>query len=124
MVKINYFVPGKRKETEGPLARYLQPMPAGVATAYIKAWTEPEQIVLNAFCQGKTVLSEAVQNGRKAIAVSFNPLAILAVRGHLTLRAEPQGEALNLSSERSRAFWCWPWQQSPFWAYSRSPLVC
>jgi hypothetical protein len=84
MVKVNYFVPGKGKEAEGPLARYLQPMPAGVATAYIKAWTELDQIVLDAFCQSETVLSEAVQNGRKAIAVSFNPLAILAVRGHLT----------------------------------------
>jgi len=84
MTKINYFVPGKRKEAEGPLARYLQPMPAGVAAAYIKAWTEPDQIVLDAFCQGETVLSEAVQNGRKVIAVNFNPLTILAVRGHLT----------------------------------------
>ncbi|MGA9347790.1 MAG: hypothetical protein WBW48_03155 [Anaerolineae bacterium] len=84
MAKVNYFVPGKGKEAEGPLARYLQPMPAGVATAYIKAWTEPDQIVLDAFCQGETVLSEAVQNGRKAIAVSFNPLTVLAVRGRLT----------------------------------------
>ncbi len=84
MAKIDYFVPGKRKEAAGPLARYLQPMPAGVASAYIKAWTEPDQIVLDAFCQGETVLSEAAQNGRKAIAVNFNPLTVLAVRGHLT----------------------------------------
>jgi len=104
MTKVNYFVPGKRKEAEGPLARYLQPMPAGVATAYIKAWTEPDQIVLDAFCQSETVLSEAVQNGRKAIVVSFNPLTILAVRGHLTLRAEPQGEAWPDSRQMDAGF--------------------
>jgi hypothetical protein len=84
MAKVDHFVPGKREEAEGPLARYLRPVPAGVATAYVKAWTEPDQIVLDAFCQGGTVLAEAVQNGRKAIAVSFNPLAVLAVRSHLT----------------------------------------
>jgi hypothetical protein len=84
MARINYFVPGKRKETKGPLAHYLQPMPAGVAAAYIKAWTQLDQIVLDAFCQDETVLSEAVQNGRKAIAVNFNPLTVLAVRSRLT----------------------------------------
>jgi len=84
MARINYFVPGKRKKGEGPLARYLQPMPAGVAAAYIKAWTQPDQIILDAFCQDETILSEAVQNGRKAIAVNFNPLTVLAVRSRLT----------------------------------------
>ncbi len=84
MAKINYFVPGKREEAEGPLARYLQPVPAGVAAAYIEVWTEPGQIVLDAFCQDGTILREAVQSGRKVIAVSFNPLAVLAVRGGLT----------------------------------------
>lgn len=84
MTPINYFVPGKRKEVQWPLARYLQPMPAGVATAYIRAWTEPGQIVLDAFCQDATVLSESVQSGRRAIAVSFNPLMVLAVRSYLT----------------------------------------
>jgi hypothetical protein len=104
MAKINYFVPGKRKEAEGPLARYLQPMPAGVATAYVKAWTEPDEIVLDAFCQGETILTEAVQNGRKAIAVGFNPLTVLAVRGRLTLRAEPQGEAWPDSRQMDAGF--------------------
>ena len=84
MATINYFVAGKRQEAKGPLARYLQPTPVGVAAAYIKAWTEPGQIVLDAFCQDETILREAVQGGCRAVAVSFNPLAVLAVRGCLT----------------------------------------
>jgi hypothetical protein len=84
MAMINYFVPGKRREGQGPLARYLQPMPSGVAAAYIKAWTEPGQIILDAFCQDAAVLSEAMQNGRRAIAVNFNLLTILAIRSYLT----------------------------------------
>jgi hypothetical protein len=112
MAKINYFVPGKRKEAEGPLARYLQPMPVGVASAYIEAWTEPGQIVLDPFCQDETILREAIQSGRKVIAVSFNPLTVLAVRGRLTLRAEPfdyaqgrpQGEAWPDSRQLDTGF--------------------
>ena len=84
MAAINYFIPGKRIETQGPLVRFLQPTPFGVASAYIEAWTERGQIVLDPFCQDETILSEAVQSERKVIAVSFNPLTVLAVRGHLT----------------------------------------
>ncbi len=84
MARINYFVPGKGEKSEGPLARYLQPMPAGVAAAYIEAYTEPGQIVLDAFCQDETILREAVQIGRKAIGVNFNPLTVLVVRSRLT----------------------------------------
>ena len=84
MATINYFVPGQRKDAQGPLAQYLQPMPAGVATAYIEAYTEPGQIILDAFCQDETILREAIQNGRKALAVNFNPLTVLVVRSRLT----------------------------------------
>ncbi|HIC93991.1 MAG TPA: hypothetical protein EYP09_07060 [Anaerolineae bacterium] len=86
MRKMDYFVPGRR--TEGghrpwALARYLQPMPAGVAAAYAEACTEPGEVVLDPFCQSEVVVREAVEAGRKAIAVNFNPAIVLAVRGRL-----------------------------------------
>ena len=97
MARINYFVPGKGKKSEGPLARYLQPMPAGVAAAYIEAYTEPGQIVLDAFCQDETILCEAVRIGRKAIGVNFNPLTVLVVRSRLTW---PDSHQLDTSFTR------------------------
>jgi len=37
--------------------------------------------VLDPFCQGETVVREAVAEGRKVLAANFNPVTILAVRG-------------------------------------------
>ncbi len=70
-------------EPWGPLARYAEPVPAGVASAYIEAYTEPGEIVLIPFCESETLVREVVKAGRKVIAVNFNPLAILTLRCQL-----------------------------------------
>jgi DNA-directed RNA polymerase subunit RPC12/RpoP len=56
-------------------------MPTGVAEAYIAAYTNPGDQVLDPFCEGEAVLREAAAAGRAVLAVNFNPIAILAVRG-------------------------------------------
>jgi len=81
VAQIEHFVPGRVVQTIGPLARVLHPLPAGVAEAYITAYTSSGDLVLDLFCEGKTVVREAVATGREVLAVNFNPIAILAVRG-------------------------------------------
>ncbi len=83
--QIDYFVPDRTVEARGVLARYCQPLSAEVVATYIEAYTEAEEIVLNPFCRDGTVVREAIKAGRRAIAVDFNPVAILAVRAPLRL---------------------------------------
>jgi len=85
MGQINYFVPGKAVETGRFLAHYVQPMPVGVATVYLNAYTSPGQIVLDPFCQGPTLVTEVAATGRKVIAANFNPVLALLVRAQLNL---------------------------------------
>jgi hypothetical protein len=85
MGQINYFVPGKTVEAERFLAHYVQPIPVGVAMAYLEAYTSPGQIVLDPFCQSPNLVTEVVATGRKVIAANFNPALALLVRGQLGL---------------------------------------
>lgn len=87
-MEITYFVPGKA-EAGRLLAHYIQPMPAGVATVYLQAYTSPGQIVLDPFCQSPTLVAEVVGAGRKIIAVNFNLILAWLVRGQLSW-PEPQ----------------------------------
>ncbi|NIO68666.1 MAG: hypothetical protein GTN71_06375 [Anaerolineae bacterium] len=97
MGQINYFVPGKTVEAERFLAHYVQPMPVGVATAYLEAYTSPGQIVLDPFCQSPTLVTEVVATGRKVIAANFNPALALLVRGQLGL---PEPKELDAATTR------------------------
>ncbi len=72
-----WFVPGRPKIAEGPLARYRPPVPVGAADAYIRQWTPPGALVLDLFCQGPTFLREAVRAGRRAIGANANPIGLL-----------------------------------------------
>lgn len=77
---IDHFVPGKKPEAYGPLARYARPLPAEVVTAYIEAYTETGEVVLDPFCRTETVALQATASGRRAIAVDANPINVLAVK--------------------------------------------
>ncbi|MDY7041721.1 MAG: hypothetical protein SVX38_12740, partial [Chloroflexota bacterium] len=81
MTQIDYFVPGRATQMVRPLAGALHPLSAGVAEAYITACTAPGDLVLDLFCEGGTVVREAAATGREALAVNFNPITVLAVRG-------------------------------------------
>jgi hypothetical protein len=93
MGQINYFVPGKTIEARRFLARYVQPMPVGVATAYFETCTLPGHIVLDPFCQSPTLVTEVSAAGRKVIAANFNPILALLTRGQLILPAPSELDA-------------------------------
>jgi hypothetical protein len=97
MAQIEHFVPGRVVQTTGPLARGLHPLPAGVAEAYITAYTDLGDLVLDLFCEGEAVIREAAATGREVLAVNFNPVAILAVRG---LAALTNRQALDTALTR------------------------
>jgi hypothetical protein len=97
MGQINYFVPGKTVKAGRFLAHYVQPMPVGVATAYLEAYTSSGQIVLDPFCQSPTLVTEVTATERKAIAVNFNPVLALLVRGQLSL---PEPRELDAATTR------------------------
>ncbi len=78
-MRIDYFFPGKVADA-GPLARYGQPIPADVIAAYIAAYTRDGEMVLDPFCLTGTTVREAAKAGRRAIAISFNPINVLAAR--------------------------------------------
>lgn len=81
MDEIRYFVPGQedggRDPTLDVLSRLRWPIPAGVAEAYVKAYTGPGERVLVPFCQGPQVVREVVSAGRVAVATNFDPLLVL-----------------------------------------------
>ena len=79
MGRIDYFFPGKVADA-GPLARYGQPIPADVIAAYIAAYTRDGEMALDPFCLTGTTVREAAKAGRRAIAISFNPINVLAAR--------------------------------------------
>ncbi len=80
MGEIVYFVPGEPDKPAGLLSGHFYPIPGAVVAAYLQAYTRPGDLVLDPFCEGPTVLRQAVCTGRSAIASSFNPLAVMAAR--------------------------------------------
>jgi hypothetical protein len=97
MGQINYFVPGKAVENGRFLAHYVQPMPVGVAAAYLEAYTSPGQIVLDPFCQSPTLVTEVAATGCKVIAANFNPVLALLVRAQQSL---PERRELDAATTR------------------------
>ena len=85
MERIEHFVPGIIDESEGILSRLRWPIPAGVATAYVAAYTDPGERVLVPFCQGSAMVREILSAGRPVVALNFDPLIVLLVRTELAL---------------------------------------
>jgi hypothetical protein len=82
MNEIRHFVPGEDGDGGQGLAidflsRLRWPIPAGVAEAYVGAYTRPGERVLVPFCQGPQVVREVVAAGRVAVALNFDPLLVL-----------------------------------------------
>ncbi len=92
MERIEHFVPRFIDEREGILSRLRWPIPAGVATAYATAYTDPDGRVLVPYCQGSTMVREILSAGRRVVALNFDPLLILVVRTELAL---PQARELD-----------------------------
>jgi hypothetical protein len=84
MDEIRHFVPGEDEDGQGLavdfVSRLRWPIPAGVAEAYVGAYTRPGERVLVPFCQGPQVVREVVASGRVAVALNFDPLLVLLVQ--------------------------------------------
>lgn len=80
MSEQSWFIPGMPTPPHGPLARYRPVQPARAVGAYVRQFTQPGGLVVDLFCQGPTVVREAVAAGRRALGFSVNPLLLLATR--------------------------------------------
>lgn len=61
------------------LARFLPPLPEGVAAHYIETYTHPGDLILDPFGQAPSVAVEALHLGRRIIVSNFNPVSRLAL---------------------------------------------
>ena len=74
------FIPGRLVAPYGPLARYRPIQPVQAVSAYVQGLTQPGDLVVDLFCQGPTVMREAVAVGRRGLGFSVNPLLLVAAR--------------------------------------------
>ena len=80
MKEIEHWVAGEMMPPEGPLARYADPTPRGVAEAYVRAYTSPGDPILVPFCQSAPLVREIQTTGRRVLALDSNPVGVLSLR--------------------------------------------
>jgi len=51
-----------------------------VVDAYVRAFSEPGDLLVDLFCQGPQFVREAVEAGRRALGISVNPLLLLVAQ--------------------------------------------
>jgi hypothetical protein len=90
--EIGYWIPGQMVSPDGPLARYREPTPRGVAGAYVRAYTSPGDLILAPFCQSAHLIREIQATGRHVLALDFNPVGILSLR--MALAPPSKGQLL------------------------------
>jgi len=83
-MEITFFTPGQLTQPGLPLAPYRSPTAAGALGPYLEAYTEPGDLVIDLFCQGPTLMHEAVQAGRRALGLNVNRALLLAASLGLT----------------------------------------
>jgi len=93
MSKLGHFIPGKPDKPSALLPQRFHPIPSAVVKAYVEACTQPGDLVIDPFCEGPTVLRQAVRAGRRAVGSSFNPLAAMTIRLALAPPARRQLDA-------------------------------
>ncbi len=81
------------------LGRYRRPVWRALAEAYVAAWSAPGDLVLDPFCQDATVIRAAAALGRRAVAITGNPLVALLVRVEA---APPAAAALEAALQQIR----------------------
>lgn len=73
MTSVEYFIPDSGADTS-----------SHVIAAYLAAHTAPDDLIVDPFCISSTIVTEAVQTGRRVAAISFSPLHALRTRLALT----------------------------------------
>lgn len=97
MSGIEYFIPGRQDTAERIASGLRWPIPAGLAEAYVAAYTEPGDRVLVPYCQGPVVVEEVLSAGRQVLALNFDPVLVMLVQTEL---APPQGRDLDAAVAR------------------------
>lgn len=69
---------------EGVLGRYRRRVALPLAEAWVAAWSQPGDLVVDPFCQSTTVLRAAATAGRRAVGATRNPLLALLLRVEAT----------------------------------------
>ena len=83
MERIEYFVPGEPETGESILGSMRWPIAAGLAQAYVEAYTAPDDMVLVPYCQGPAVVQAIRAAGRRPVAVHYDPAIMLLVQAAL-----------------------------------------
>lgn len=99
-VGLGYFYPGWQVEPWGPLAWEVPPWPRDAARLYLEAFTEPGDLVVDAFAGEPGFLLEARRLGRRAAGSEPNP--VLAYLGRMRLSPPPPGTFHELLQELGR----------------------
>ena len=69
MPSVDYFIPDTEDDTS-----------SHVIAAYIDAYTNSDDLIVEPFCKSATIVTEALRSGRRVVAVNFNPLDALRTR--------------------------------------------
>ena len=80
---IDHFIPSDPTPRLPLLGDLLPRFPMSVARAYVEAYTPAGGVLLDPFCIGPNVARAAVELGRRAVAASFNPVAVRALESAL-----------------------------------------
>lgn len=80
MSEIAHFATRESDKSNGLLASHFSSIPSVVVKAYVEAYTQPGDLVVDPFCNGPTILRQTVHAGRRAIGSSHNPLTLRLTR--------------------------------------------
>ncbi|HEY3344983.1 MAG TPA: hypothetical protein VGJ97_08650 [Anaerolineaceae bacterium] len=96
------FIPGRDEPLTGPLARYLPPVPEGMARAWLEQSTSPGDWVLDPFGSSPLLAIEAARCGGRVLAAVNNPVTrfVLEVLAAAPSAADFQGALADLASAR------------------------
>lgn len=78
--QISYPLVAKTHSSMYLMHKYWARKPWNVVAEYIKHYSKEGDIVLDPFCGSGPVIVESLKNGRKAIGVDLNPIAIFSTR--------------------------------------------
>ncbi len=73
------FLPGREEPAVAPLARYLPPVPPGMAADWLEQTTTPGDWLLDPFGSSPLLAIEAAQSGRRVLAAVNNPITRFAL---------------------------------------------